>query len=87
MFRHSKITSVYWGSFEGPAVIFQLLASVTQLSGLCGAAKTPHDSGNYKAVSLHSLPLSVFHMAAALTLSPFLLASAFRSYIFHTKQG
>lgn len=75
---------MYWGSFEGPAVIFQLLACVTQLSGLRGAAKTPRDSGNYEVASLHSLTLSAFHMV---TFIPLPLASAFQSYIFHTKQG
>lgn len=44
-----QITLVYWGSFGELAVIFQLLASVTQLSWLHVAGMIPNDSGKLES--------------------------------------
>lgn len=58
MFRRSKITLVYWGSFGELAVIFQLLASVTQISWLYVAGTIPNDGGKLESgQSTHFLPL------------------------------
>lgn len=77
VFRHSKITSVYWGSFRELAVIFQLLASVTQFSGLPLAGMIPEDGGKLESsLSPNSLPLlSAIHtpMIFIFPLFPFLL--------------
>lgn len=50
-----QITLVYWGSFGEQAVVFQLLASVTQFSWLSIAGMIPDDGG--KLESSHFLPL------------------------------
>lgn len=75
VFRHSKITSVYWGSFRELAVIFQLLASVTQFSGLPLAWMIPEDGAKLEStLSPNSLPLlSAIHtvMIFILPCSPF----------------
>ena len=58
MFRHNKITSVYWGSFGEVAVIFQLLASVTGFSWQYGAGMIPNDGGKLESgPAAHLLPL------------------------------